>query len=307
MNFNIRKNIKIFLYLFITLGILLVLKKLNFLDFNALVLSIKKEPEFIFLSALIYALTIILGSLRYFVILKNFKYNLKLNHSLKITSSSIFYGQWFPGSSALIEFFRIFFLKQHIKINIKYSIFSVLYDKIIGLISFIIICIISIFLKYNFYEMLEYYLIIIVFFALIVINKTPILIFKILKINFLKRNFLMISYEMIISLLISLLIITSYYLIAKITNTNLNFIDIAIMMPLIALVGILPLGIGNLGGLQLGTLLIFQFVSENSSEIVSMSLTFAVITIIINSIFGIIFFKSSLNIFKRALVKYEKK
>ena len=307
MNFNIRKNIKIFLYLFITLGILLVLKKFNFLDFNALVLSIKKEPEFIFLSALIYALTIILGSLRYFVILKNFKYNLKLNHSLKITSSSIFYGQWFPGSSALIEFFRIFFLKQHIKINIKYSIFSVLYDKIIGLISFIIICIISIFLKYNFYEMLEYYLIIIVFFALIVINKTPILIFKILKINFLKRNFLMISYEMIISLLISLLIITSYYLIAKITNTNLNFIDIAIMMPLIALVGILPLGIGNLGGLQLGTLLIFQFVSENSSEIVSMSLTFAVITIIINSIFGIIFFKSSLNIFKRALVKYEKK
>ena len=78
------------------------------------------------------------------------------------------------------------------------------------------------------------------------------------------------------------------------------------MMPLIAIVGILPLGIGNLGGLQLGTLLIFQFVSQNNVEIVSMSIIFALITIFINSIFGIIFFKSSLSIFKKALLKYEK-
>ena len=72
-------------------------------------------------------------------------------------------------------------------------------------------------------------------------------------------------------------------------------------MPLIAIVGILPLGIGNLGGLQVGTLLIFQFVSENNTEIISMSLTFAIITIFINSIFGTIFFKSSLDIFKKGL------
>ena len=141
---------------------------------------------------------------------------------------------------------------------------------------------------------------------MVIINQIPVLTFKIFKINFIKKNFLMISYEMIISLLISGLIIVSYYLISKITNANLNFIDIAILMPLIAIVGILPLGIGNLGGLQVGTLLIFQFVSENNTEIISMSLTFAIITIFINSIFGTIFFKSSLDIFKKALLQYEK-
>ncbi len=307
MNFKIKKNIKILLFSLISIGILFVLKKLNILDFNALVLSIKKEPDLIFLSALLYALSIILGSIRYFIILKNFNYSLSPKNSLKITSSSIFYGQWFPGSSALIELFRIFFLKQHININLKNSIFSVIYDKALGLVSFIVICIISICLKYHLYEILGYYFIIIFFFGMFIINKTPIVIFKILKINFFKRNFFMISYEMIISLIISVLIIISYYLISKITNTNLNLTDIAILMPLIAFVGILPLGIGNFGGLQLGTLIIFQFVSENSSEIVSMSLTFAIITIIINSIFGIIFFKSSLDIFKKALLEYEKK
>lgn len=306
MNFKIRKKIRIFLYLLITLVILLILKKLNLLDFNSIALSIREEPDLLFLSALIYASSIILGSLRYFIILKNFNYSLKLKDSLKITSSSIFYGQWFPGSSALIELFRIFFLKQYIKINIKHSIFSVLYDKILGLISFIIICIISIFLKYNLYEITGYYFIIIFFLAMVIINQMPVLTFKIFKINFIKKNFLMISYEMIISLLISGLIIVSYYLISKITNANLNFIDIAILMPLIAIVGILPLGIGNLGGLQVGTLLIFQFVSENNTEIISMSLTFAIITIFINSIFGTIFFKSSLDIFKKALLQYEK-
>ena len=120
MNFKIRKKIRIFLYLLITLGILLILKKLNLLDFNSIALSIREEPDLLFLSALIYASSIILGSLRYFIILKNFNYSLKLKDSLKITSSSIFYGQWFPGSSALIELFRIFFLKQYIKINIKH-------------------------------------------------------------------------------------------------------------------------------------------------------------------------------------------
>ena len=307
MSLNIRKNIRIFLYLIITLVILLILKKLNLLDFNAMALSLKKRPDLIFLSALAYILSIILGSLRYYIILKNFNYNLGLKDSLKITSSSIFYGQWFPGSSALIELFRIFFLKQHVEINIKYSVCSVLYDKIIGLISFILICLISIFLEYNFYELVGYFFIIIFFFGIIIINQTPVLIFKIFKINFIKRNFLMISYEMIISFLISGLIIICYYTISKITDTNLSFIDIAIMMPLIAIVGILPLGIGNLGGLQLGTLLIFQFVSQNNVEIVSMSIIFALITIFINSIFGIIFFKSSLSIFKKALLKYEKK
>ena len=189
----------------------------------------------------------------------------------------------------------------------KHSIISVLYDKIIGLVSFIILCIISIFLKYNLYESIGYYLILIFFFGVLIINQIPVLIFKIFKINFIKRNFSMISYEMIISLLISALIIVCYYLISKSTETNLSLIDIAIMMPLIAIIGILPLGIGNLGGLQLGTLLIFQFVSENNIEIVSMSLTFAIITIFINSIFGIVFFKSSVTIFKKALLQYEKK
>ena len=64
-----------------------------------------------------------------------------------------------------------------------------LYDKIIGLISFILICLISIFLKYNFYELVGYFFIIIFFFGIIVINQTPVLIFKILKLILLKEIF----------------------------------------------------------------------------------------------------------------------
>ena len=120
-------------------------------------------------------------------------------------------------------------------------------------------------------------------------------------------NYFFISAELIISLLISTLIILSYFLISKVTGAQLSLIDIGIMMPLIAIIGILPLGLGNLGGLQVGTLLVFQFISEKSTEIILMSLIFILITILVNSIFGIIFLKSSFSIFKQTLLNYEKK
>ena len=72
-------------------------------------LSLKRHPDLIFLSALIICNINFSWKFKIFIILKNFNYKLNLKDSLKITSSSIFYGQWFPGSSALIELFRIFF------------------------------------------------------------------------------------------------------------------------------------------------------------------------------------------------------
>ncbi len=307
MKMKSRNKINLFIFLFISVAILLILYKINLLSFRNIIVTIKNKPHLIILSSLLYALSILLGSLRYLIILRNFNYSLKFNPSLKITSSSIFYGQWFPGSAALIEIFRIFFLKQFISINLKESIFSVFYDRVIGLISFIIICFFAISVKYELYNLLNYYFYIIVFFTIIFINKTPGIIFNFLGIKFKNKSFLFISYEMIISLLISGLIIFSYYLISKTTNAHLSYINIAIMMPIIAIIAILPIGIGNLGGLQVGTLIIFQFISEKNQEIVSMSLTFAVITIIINTIFGLFFLNSSLDIFKKALDKYETK
>ena len=134
-----------------------------------------------------------------------------------------------------------------------------------------------------------------------------VLIIKFCKINYKVQNYFFISAELIISMLISILIILSYFLISKVTHAELSLIDIGIMMPLIAIIGILPIGLGNLGGLQVGTLLIFQFISEKNAEIISMSLVFVLITIFVNSIFGIIFLKSSFNIFKQTLLDYEKK
>ncbi len=307
MIIKFRKNIKFFIFSLISICIFLILYKINLLDFGVLIKLVIKEPYLILLSAILYISTILIGSYRYFLILKSFNYNLNYNNSLKITSSSIFYGQWFPGSSALIEFFRIFFLKQHININIKESFLSVFYDRVIGLVSFIIICFISISLKYELFKSFSYFFFIVFLFGIILVNKIPPLIFKILKINFIPNNFFLISYEMILSLVISSLIILTYFLISKISNVNLNLIDIAIMMPIIAILTIIPLGIGNLGGLQLGTLFIFQFISEKSFEIITMSLIFAIITLIINSIFGAIFLKSSLITFKKAITHYEKK
>lgn len=308
MKTKFNKNIKFIVFFIFSVVALLTLNKLNLLNFEILFKSIKKHPDLIFLSGVIYAISILLGSLRYKIILKGFNYKLKLKYSLKITASSIFYGQWFPGSSALIELFRIFFLKQHIDIKLKEAFLSAIYDKAIGLVSFIILCLFCVLIKYDLLEQSNYYfLALILIFSLFIINKTPAIILKIFNINYKSQNYFLISTEMIISLLISGLIVISYFLISKTTNANLNFIDIAIMMPFIAIIGILPIGLGNLGGLQIGTLLIFQFVSENNSEIVSMSVIFALITILINSSFGLIFLKSTLNIFKKALIKYEKK
>ena len=302
----LKKNIKFLIFLIISLLIFLALKKINLLNFEAIANSIKFNPELIILSAILYCISIILGGLRYSVILKNFKYNINLSNSVKITSSSIFFGQWFPGSAALIEFFRIFFLKQYLKIKVRDCVISVLYDRIIGLLSFIVISIICILINFNNHELSKYSFLIVII-GIILLYKVPTIIFRFFKINFNQQSILFISYEMMISLIISSLIILSYYLISKVTSTSLDLIQIALLMPLIAMVGILPIGLGNLGGLQLGTLIIFQFVTENNMEIVSMSLIFALITLIINTIFGIIFFKSSYSNFKKAILKYEEK
>lgn len=303
----LKNKIKIIIFFFISLISLLVLYKINLLDFGLLFNSIKISPKLTFLAICLYMFSIFLGSLRYRIILANFGYTISLHDSFKIITSSIFYGQWFPGSSALIEMFRIFFLKKYLKINIKESIFSVIYDRAIGLVSFILICLIAISIKFNLIEKLGYYFFLIVIIGLVATYYLPLVIFKILRINFTQKNILLISNEMIISLIISLGIIITYYFISRITDASLSISDIAIMMPLIAIITILPLGIGNFGGLQIGTLLIFQFISEKNSEIISMSITFAIITLIVNTIFGFIFFKSSLDVFKKTIMNYEKK
>ena len=303
----LKKNTKVIVFFLISIIILSVLHKINLLDFNSLLISIKKRPDLIILSIILYLISIILGSLRYKLILSKFKHTLNYNNSLKITASSIFYGQWFPGSSALIELFRIFFLKQHIKINLKRSITVAIYDKAIGFLSMIIISIICFSIKFNINEIFGYYFFIIIIIGILIVHCAQLIIFKIFKVIFNQKYSIFFSYEMLISLMISLCIVIIYYALSKVTNSDINLLDIAMMIPLIAIVAILPLGIGNLGGMQVGTLLIFQFVSEKNSEIVSMSIIFAIITIIVNTILGSIFFKSTLGIFKKTIARYEKK
>ena len=302
----LKKNIKLIVFFLISIIILSILYKINLLDLNSLIISIKKKPELIILSIILYLISIILGSLRYKLILSKSKYALDYNNSLKITASSIFYGQWFPGSSALIELFRIFFLKQHIKIDLKHSIMVAIYDKAIGFLSMIIISIICFSLKFNLDDKFGYYFFIIIIFGILIAHCTQLIIFRLFKISFNQKYSIFFSYEMVISLLISLGIIIIYYVLSKVTNSDINLLDVAVMIPLIAIVAIMPLGIGNLGGMQVGTLLIFQFVSEKNSEIISMSIIFAVITIIVNTILGSIFFKSTLGIFKKTIARYEK-
>lgn len=302
----IKKKIKFLIFLLISLLILLILNKINFLDIENIIKSVKLRPELIVLSGILYAISILLGGLRYKLILKNFRYDITSLRSIKITSSSIFFGQWFPGSSALIEFFRIFFLKQYVQINNRDSVISVLYDKIIGLLSFMIISVISFSLNFQNFNLSIYFFLVIIFIILI-FYKIPSIVFNFFKISFTQKSFIFISYEMILSLIISCLIIFSYYLISKVTDANLSFLQIASLMPLLAIIGILPISLGSLGGLQLGTLMIFQFVTEKNVEIVSMSLIFALTTLFVNTMFGIIFFKSSYNNFKKAIKKYEEK
>ena len=302
----LKKNLKLIVFFLISIIILSILYKINLLDFNSLLISIKKKPELIIYSAILYLISIILGSLRYKLILSKFKYALNYNNSLKITASSIFYGQWFPGSSALIELFRIFFLKQHIKIDLKHSIIVAIYDKTLGFLSMIIISVICISIKFNLIDKFGYYFFIMVIIGVLIAHFAQILIFKILKINFNENYSIFFSYEMVISLIISSGIIIIYYVLSNVTNSDINLLDVAVLIPLIAIVALMPLGLGNLGGMQVGTLLIFQFVSEKNSEIVSMSIMFAIITIIVNTILGSIFFKSTLDIFKKTIARYEK-
>jgi uncharacterized membrane protein YbhN (UPF0104 family) len=302
----LKKNLKLIVFFLISIIILSILYKINLLDFNSLLISIKKKPELIIYSAILYLISIILGGLRYKLILSKFKYALNYNNSLKITASSIFYGQWFPGSSALIELFRIFFLKQHIKIDLKHSIIVAIYDKTLGFLSMIIISVICISIKFNLIDKFGYYFFIMVIIGVLIAHFAQILIFKILKINFNENYSIFFSYEMVISLIISSGIIIIYYVLSNVTNSDINLLDVAVLIPLIAIVALMPLGLGNLGGMQVGTLLIFQFVSEKNSEIVSMSIMFAIITIIVNTILGSIFFKSTLDIFKKTIARYEK-
>ena len=150
----------------------------------------------------------------------------------------------------------------------------------------IIISVICISIKFNLIDKFGYYFFIMVIIGVLIAHFAQILIFKILKINFNENDSDILFFEDLISLIISSGIIIIYYVLSNVTNSDINLLDVAVLIPLIAIVALMPLGLGNLGGMQVGTLLIFQFVSEKNSEIVSMSIMFAIITIIVYTILG---------------------
>lgn len=298
------KIINFLIVLFITTASLFVLKKINLLDFNEIIKIVINNYLAIIACFILYFITLLLGTLRYKIILFGSNFNIKFKDCFKINSSSIFYGQWFPGNAAFIELFRIFFLQNFIFIKKKEAIYISLYDRFIGLISFFYFSLFSIFFLFDVNKSL--FGIFFIIFSIILIL-LPKIFFKIFKIKHKSFSLLIVPYELLLSLFISFIIILNFYLLSISANLEIKFIEIAILMPLIAIINILPIGINLIGGNQIGFLFIFSLFLEKSNGIVSVSMIFAFITIITNLLIGLFYLKYSKNIFLSYYEKINKK
>ena len=69
-------------------------------------------------------------------------------------------------------------------------------------------------------------------------------------------------------------------------------------MPFLILSFILPIGIAGIGGYQIITIYLFSFFIENKNLLVSVSIIFASILLVVNFILGLYFILKNFNIIK---------
>ena len=277
--------ILIFYYLF----------KNNHIDINAL-LSFKENKLLNIFLLIIVFITLLLGSLRWFVILKYSKIKISFTETFKIIYICSFFNNFMFGNIGG-DFLRIFYATKLSNINKVKNAFTIFVDRLFGLIGLLALgffSYVAILFNHNEYKMLIYILPILVVSILLIIF--VIYLFKknrkiIDLINFLNLSKRLILFGSLISIL---LFFTVHFSIFFISNYIFNFqIDLNYIFFsnfISSLVGAIPIAPGGIGLSEAAFVFInnalFQIYLENLANI----LIYYRIIIFISSLPSLYFF-----------------
>lgn len=299
------KLLRFFLFIYITFFLINYLIKGNILNLNLLKISLIENKELILLSFLFYIMAIFTNALRFKYVLN--KFNIKINFQQIFSAQilGIFFGQFLFLSGFFIEAIKIYFLSKYYNFKkwLKIS-YCTLFDKLLGLSSFFLLSSLFSLLYYtdikNFFK--NNLLLSIFFFLISIILIIIPKIINFFKIKNLNYNFAY-GKEILISLLSSFFFTLSFYCIFLAINQAANFYMVSTSMPLIVLSFLLPLGYMGLGGYQFAAIYIFSFFQTNQQTIAHVSITFALITFIINSTFGIYYIIKNFSLLRKIFNK----
>lgn len=239
------KYFKVFLSLFLTI---IIIKVFN-LNIKSFFLSIKLNH--IILLILFFLTSYVLSSLRFMFILNIFNEKIKFSRSFALTIyQNLFNSLSVSGSGEIVKYFK----KNNI--NSFDMGFSIILEKISGILASISIIIFSsIYLFLTIEDQKIFFLIILLIIILFSIifhftnffQKIP-YYYYIKKMYFIKSNLKYFILVFFFSLLVQFISIILYVLLFKLNHVyNINFFLLAIMIPIINLLSAIPLSFSGIG------------------------------------------------------------
>ena len=293
--------IKYFFLITITISVIYYLYYANLINLKEIEILIIEKYDYIIYSLFFYLISLCISIFRYQYIIKKFGVKIEYKILLQTQIIGTFFSQTLPLSTLSSEIFKIYFISNFYKIKEWNKItFITIYDKAIGLSSFFLLSFfISIFLinyQTKFIQNLNLLVSITTLAFAIICYFIP----KILNVIEFKNFNYDFKYgkEIIISLVSSFLFCISYFLIVLSADLEISFYQVILIMPFLILSFILPIGIAGIGGYQIITIYLFSFFIENKNLLVSVSIIFASILLVVNFILGLYFILKNFNIIK---------
>jgi uncharacterized membrane protein YbhN (UPF0104 family) len=293
--------IKYFFLITITISVIYYLYYANLINLKEIEILVVEKYDYIIYSLFFYLISLCISIFRYQYIIKKFGVKIEYKILLQMQIIGTFFSQTLPFSTLSSEIFKIYFISNFYKIKEWNKItFITIYDKAIGLSSFFLLSFfISIFLI-NFQIKFSQNLNLLVSIATLVFALICFFIPKFLNVIEFKNFNYDFKYgkEIIISLVSSFLFCISYFLIVLLANLEISLYQVILIMPFLILSFILPIGIAGIGGYQIIAIYLFSFFIENKNLLVSVSIIFASILLVVNFILGLYFILKNFNIIK---------
>jgi uncharacterized membrane protein YbhN (UPF0104 family) len=108
---------------------------------------------------------------------------------------------------------------------------------------------------------------------------------------------------LLLSLASNLLLTLSYVFCARAIGLSIPFVAAAAALPILGLIGILPLGFGGIGGYQVAAIGLFQIFALEAASVGSASLLQSALALSLNSLTGLIFIQISFHQFRLAFLR----
>lgn len=303
-----KKNFFQILRLLITILILfLIFKNVN----TSQLFTILKNSNifFLFLAVLTVGLVCFIVALRWQLVLKLYNFDVSLSKVFKIYNIAFFFNNFLP-STVGMDFIRGAYIVSDQK-RIADVISSIIIERWIGLLGIIVYISVTplLFFKYGITRYFLYVSVIgivssIIFLTILISDKiftffislfSKITFFKIGdKINSLMYSLRIIKhrkkdlfYNLLLSIMIQVVFVFTNHLIVLSQGLSVRLVDEIIYVPFISIIAMIPITINGLGLREWAYINFFRLTTKE--EIVSLSLTFFIVSVIYSLVGGVIF------------------